>query len=84
MKKECLILGGLVPDVYYSVSRWPDRGQDGFISDETWWWAAVRSIWHGHRGKSGPASSRGSPVWGEDEIGGRMDDYQKEHGLSGD
>lgn len=34
MKKECLILGGLVPDVYYSVSRWPDRGQDGFISDE--------------------------------------------------
>lgn len=35
MKKECLILGGLVPDVYYNVSRWPDRGQDGFLSDET-------------------------------------------------
>ena len=34
MEKECLILGGLVPDIYYRVDSWPQRGQDGFLSGE--------------------------------------------------
>lgn len=34
MKNECLILGGLVPDIYYRISSWPERGQDGFLSGE--------------------------------------------------
>ena len=32
MEKECLILGGLVPDIYYRIDSWPQRGQDGFLS----------------------------------------------------
>ena len=81
MKKECLILGGLVPDVYYSVSRWPDRGQDGFISDENvvvGGCAVNMAVTAENLGLRAHVVS----CVGEDEIGGRMDGYLKEHGLS--
>lgn len=34
MKKDCLILGGIIADLYYEIEGLPPRGQDGFITGE--------------------------------------------------
>ena len=31
MEKEILLFGGLLLDHYFSVDRWPQRGQDGYV-----------------------------------------------------
>ena len=69
-----------MPDVYYSVSRWPDRRQDG-LSRTKRGGGRLCGQYGGHRGEN--LGLRAHVVsCGEDEIGGRMDSYLKEHGLS--
>ena len=31
VEKEILLFGGLLLDHYFSVDRWPQRGQDGYV-----------------------------------------------------
>ena len=81
MKKECLILGGLVPDVYYSVSRWPERGQDGFITDEkvvVGGCAVNMAVTAENLGLRAHVVS----CVGDDAVGGQMQKYMEENGLS--
>lgn len=81
MKKECLILGGLVPDVYYNVSRWPDRGQDGFMSDEkvvVGGCAVNMAVTAENLGVRAHVVS----CVGDDEVGAMLAEYMGRHGLS--
>lgn len=35
MAGEILIFGGLLLDRYFSIEKWPMRGQDGYFTGET-------------------------------------------------
>ena len=35
MAGEILIFGGLLLDRYFSIEKWPVRGQDGYFTGET-------------------------------------------------
>ena len=81
MREECLILGGLVPDVYYRVDRWPQRGQDGFLSDETVMAGGCAVNMAVTAENLGVRAHVVSSV-GSDSTAEMLAEYLKEHGLS--
>ena len=81
MREECLILGGLVPDVYYRVDRWPQRGQDGFLSDETVMAGGCAVNMAVTAENLGVRAHVVSSV-GSDSTAETLAEYLKEHGLS--
>ena len=81
MKRQCLVLGGLVPDVDYNASRWPKHGQDGFITGEkvvVGGCAVNMAVTAENLGLKAHVVS----CVGDDGIGGQMVSYMEEHGLS--
>lgn len=45
VEKEILLFGGLLLDHYFSVDRWPQRGQDGYVVGQARFVGGVPPIW---------------------------------------
>lgn len=81
MEKEILLFGGLLLDHYFSVDRWPQRGQDGYVVGQARFvggCAANMAVSiHNLGGHPHVVSCVGS-----DRSGETIQRYWREHGLS--
>ncbi|MFR1234094.1 MAG: carbohydrate kinase family protein [Evtepia gabavorous] len=81
MEKEILLFGGLLLDHYFSVDRWPQRGQDGYVVGQARFvggCAANMAVTiHNLGGHPHVVSCVGS-----DRSGETIQRYWREHGLS--
>ncbi|MBR5534479.1 MAG: carbohydrate kinase family protein [Ruminiclostridium sp.] len=81
MKKDIVLLGGLLLDRYFYIDRWPARGQDGFLEREESFVGGcsinMAATIHNLGGRPYIATCIGS-----DKIGGDILDYLAQHGLS--
>jgi len=81
VEKEILLFGGLLLDHYFSVDRWPQRGQDGYVVGQARFvggCAANMAVTiHNLGGHPHVVSCVGS-----DRSGETIQRYWREHGLS--
>ena len=81
MEKEILLFGGLLLDHYFSVDRWPQRGQDGYVVGQARFvggCAANMAVTiHNLGGHPHVVSCVGG-----DRSGETIQRYWREHGLS--
>ncbi|MBR3751997.1 MAG: carbohydrate kinase family protein [Ruminiclostridium sp.] len=81
MKKDIVLLGGLLLDRYFYIDRWPARGQDGFLEREESFVGGcsinMAATIHNLGGQAYIAT-----CIGEDAVGQTILDHLEQHGLS--
>ena len=81
MKKDIVLLGGVLLDRYFHIDRWPERGQDGFLEREESFVGGcsinMAATVHNLGGQAYVATCIGS-----DQIGRDILTYLEENGLS--
>lgn len=87
MKEDILIFGGLLLDRYIKIDRWPERGQDGFMTDAMKFTGgcAINMAVAAHnltQEDNDPLNIHVVSAMGSDAAAGDIITYMNVHGLS--